>query len=67
VIVGEQERWFWCLRHNQPERGVWCPADERLGPYESADEAARWQERVEARNEAWEEQDRRWNDEHERD
>jgi hypothetical protein len=31
-----------------------------MGPYETQDEAADWRQKVEARNEAWEEQDRRW-------
>ncbi len=53
--------WYWCLDHERAE-----PADEacapaqRLGPYASKEEAIHWQDRVEARNEAWDEEDRRW-------
>jgi len=33
---------------------------DRLGPYDSRDEAEHWRERVEQRNAAWEAEDRRW-------
>ena len=53
--------WYWCLTHERAETD-----DERddlensLGPYPTEVEARHWRDRVEARNEAWEEQDRRW-------
>lgn len=57
------EEWYWCLRHQRPEQGeAACEADHRLGPYASEEEARHWKERVDARNEQWEEDDRRWND-----
>ena len=53
--------WFWCLTHKRAETATEaCAADERLGPYESKEAAAHWKERVEARNEAWDEADRAW-------
>jgi hypothetical protein len=58
------ERWYWCLRHQRPEReGEQCRAQDHLGPYPSREEALRWRERVEARNLEWESEDRRWEDE----
>ena len=54
-------QWYWCLAHKRAEPAdVACGAEQRLGPYESEQEAVRWRERVEARNEAWDEEDRRW-------
>ncbi len=57
------DRWYWDL-----ERKRAVPASERglgtntLGPYASRAEAERWQETVDARNDAWEEADDEWND-----
>jgi hypothetical protein len=52
--------WFWCLDHRRAEQGKVCPERVRMGPYRSAEEAASWHEKVEERNERWQEQDRRW-------
>ena len=55
-------QWFWCLTHERPE-----DADQRddpdnaLGPYPSEAAARNWQATVEARNDAWDEEDDRWN------
>jgi len=54
-------RWYWCLRHTRAEdAGSACAADDRLGPYESKEAAEHWRERVEARNEQWDAEDRNW-------
>ena len=54
-------QWYWCTRHGRAESEVQaCPPDDRLGPYESKDAAEHWRERVEARNDRWQEQDREW-------
>ncbi len=53
--------YFWCLRHNRVETGDdVCPAQFRLGPYASADDATRALETVEKRNAAWDAEDARW-------
>jgi hypothetical protein len=56
-----QEQWYWDLKkgHAVPasERG---PADDVLGPYPSKDEAEHWRDRLEERNEAWEQADKEW-------
>jgi hypothetical protein len=59
-MAGDPTRWYWCLRHQRPETAGECPNDRRLGPYASPEEAARWAERAEARNEDWDEEDKRW-------
>ena len=56
--------YFWCLRHHRVETGDdVCPAQYRLGPYATADEASRALETVEKRNAEWEAEDARWNGE----
>lgn len=58
--------WFWCVRHGraEPEPRA-CPPADRLGPYESQQAAEHWRDRVEARNERWDEEDRAWSDDDE--
>jgi hypothetical protein len=49
------------MRHQDVEPAdKGCPPDQRMGPYSSPGEARRWREKVEARNEAWDEDDKRW-------
>ena len=53
--------YFWCLRHNRVESGDdLCPAQFRLGPYASADDATHALETVEKRNATWDAEDARW-------
>ena len=60
----EPGRWYWCLHHRRAEPAdAVCPAEDRLGPYASKDDAEHWQDRVQARNERWEAEDRAWGDE----
>ena len=52
----EHEQWFWCFTHQKAEpEGEQCRADDRLGPYASRAEAEDWRAKVEARNDAWDE------------
>jgi len=55
------DRWYYCLKHNAVEGSDGCPARHRLGPYPSEAEAAHALEKVEERNEAWD-NDPKWND-----
>jgi hypothetical protein len=49
------------MAHNAPEpEDSSCPPGQRWGPYASRDEAMHWKEKAERRNEAWDEDDRRW-------
>jgi hypothetical protein len=52
--------YYYCLTHHEVERGARCRADNRLGPYATEDEARRWRERHEGREETWEAEDERW-------
>lgn len=58
--MAEQEYWY-CLKHHRVEGREGCKNADRLGPYESEEEAARALDKVEERNEAWE-TDPDWND-----
>jgi len=53
-------QWYWCLRHDTPETAEGCPAKYRMGPYPTPEAAERFAETAEARNEAWDEEDERW-------
>ena len=56
--------WYWCMDHDRAEEASEaCGPSNRLGPYGSKEEAIHWQDRVEARNEEWDEEDRRWEEE----
>jgi hypothetical protein len=57
-----EDTWWFCLKHHAVERYGGCRAADRLGPYDTREEAGAALERVAERNEAWEE-DPRWNDE----
>jgi hypothetical protein len=58
--------WYWCMRHGRAEEaGDACPPEDRMGPYESRDAAEHWKERVQARNEQWDREDREWSGEEE--
>ncbi len=57
----EPEQWYWCLDHQEVEAaGSGCALDRKLGPFPSPAEARRWKQKFETRNEAWDEEDRRW-------
>ncbi len=46
------EYWF-CLKHHTVEGADGCKSADRLGPYPSQAEASRALEKVEERNESW--------------
>jgi hypothetical protein len=50
-------QWWFCLKHMrvEPDRG--CPNKDRMGPYESEQEAAGALKRASDRNKAWDEAD----------
>jgi hypothetical protein len=53
---------FWyCLTHHIVEGEAGCRNQDRLGPYDTPEEAARALEKVEQRNEQWD-NDPEWND-----
>lgn len=56
----ENGQWYWCLRHNEAESTKRCGAEMRMGPYPTKEAAAQYAEKAKARDEAWEEEDERW-------
>lgn len=56
------EHYYFCLKHHAVEGAEGCPASDRLGPYSSEAEAERALEKVQERNEEWD-NDPNWNDE----
>ena len=56
----DEEYWF-CLTHHAVEGRGGCRNQDRLGPYPTAAEAARALEKVEERNEEWD-NDPAWSD-----
>jgi len=43
--------WWWCLEHKQVEEQLGCGSTTRLGPYDSAQQAATALERIHQREE----------------
>lgn len=59
--TGKAGEWFYCLKHQKVEEGPECPAKDRLGPYESREEAAHAMDIAHERNTKWR-NDPRWRD-----
>ncbi len=55
-------KWWWCLEHKAVEGPDGCGPSDRLGPYDTREEASRALEKVAERNAAWD-NDPNWNDE----
>ena len=55
------ERFYYCLVHSSVEERTGCKASDRLGPYPTREEAEHALEKVQQRNEAWD-NDPAWND-----
>lgn len=56
--------WYYCLDHKTVEPEDGCRADVRLGPYATPEEAARALEKVQQRNDNWD-NDPAWSEEEE--
>jgi len=60
--MSESDSQFWyCLNHHRVEPADGCANSSRLGPYATEAEAERALEKVQERNEAWD-NDPNWND-----
>ena len=55
------EEYWYCLKHHAVEPREGCKNADRLGPYPTREEAGRALEKVQQRNEAWDD-DPAWND-----
>ena len=58
--MSDAEYWF-CLKHHTVEGVDGCKNADRLGPYASREDAARALDKVEERNEEWD-NDPKWSD-----
>ncbi len=56
----DEPRFYWCLSHATVEEGERCRAQDRLGPYDSAEAARNWKQTHEQRQEKWEDEDEAW-------
>ena len=54
------DKWWWCLEHKAVEGQNGCAPADRLGPYDTREEAARALEKVAERNAEWDAEDARW-------
>lgn len=54
------ERWWWCRTHGTVEPDGVCRALDRLGPYETPEEARAWKDRAESREDSWAAADEAW-------
>ncbi len=55
-------QWYFCLTHHAVEPYDGCKSEDRLGPYATQAEAAGALEKVKERNEAWDAEDARFDD-----
>ena len=49
--------WYYCFKHKKVETRHECNEMDRMGPYPTREDAADWQQRVAARNAAWDAED----------
>lgn len=55
--------YWYCLRHGRVEDHTGCANSDRLGPFETEEEAFNALDLARRRNEAWQKEDERWNGE----
>jgi hypothetical protein len=53
----QQQRWYFCVKHQTVEPEDGCAAKDRLGPYSTPEEAAHAMDKVRERNEQWDSAD----------
>jgi hypothetical protein len=59
--MSDDEQYWYCLNHKTVETRDGCKNADRLGPYTSYADASRALDKVEERNEEWD-NDPNWND-----
>jgi hypothetical protein len=55
--MSDDSKWYFCLKHMRVEHGAGCPDRDRMGPYDSENEAANALQHAAERNEQWRAQD----------
>jgi hypothetical protein len=61
-----EHKFYYCMKHRTVEGEDGCKAADRLGPYDTAEEASQALEIAAARTQAWDE-DPAWNDDEPKD
>jgi hypothetical protein len=51
--MSDDGAWYFCLKHMRVEHGAGCPDRDRMGPYDSENEAANALQHARERNEQW--------------
>jgi len=54
--------WWYCLKHQRVEPDQGCPNSERLGPFDTEEQAGQALEVARLRNEEWERGEDEWGD-----
>ena len=54
-------KYWYCLNHHRVEPDDGCANSDRLGPYDTSEDASRALEKVQERNREWD-NDPNWND-----
>jgi hypothetical protein len=49
--------WYYCFKHKKVETLQDCTLMDRMGPYPAKEDAENWRERLDERNEAWQQED----------
>jgi hypothetical protein len=52
--MSDDSAWYFCLKHMRVEHGAGCPDRDRMGPYQTENEAANALQHAKERNEQWE-------------
>ncbi|MBT1176870.1 hypothetical protein [Bifidobacterium callimiconis] len=60
MTAKNDKKWYFNTRTEQAELGPKSPISERMGPYDTEEDALNAWKIVEERNRKWEEQDRGW-------
>jgi hypothetical protein len=59
----QSDAWYWDLEREVAVRAAdRGPGDHTLGPYPTKGDAENWKAKSEVRNEAWDDDDERWNE-----
>ncbi|HEY0540353.1 MAG TPA: hypothetical protein VGD53_18435 [Actinoallomurus sp.] len=51
--MSDDGAWYFCLKHMRVEHGAGCPDRDRMGPYQTENEAANALQHARERNEQW--------------
>lgn len=62
-----EEKYYYNLTTGEVEQGRVSPWHERMGPYDTHEEASQALERAQERNEEWQQEDEKWREEWEDD